>query len=282
MMKFRWLILIGTIACLAAVFLGLRLLERSDKLHMTVLHKLLLGLGLLLVLDTVVVSFLSNFNLGVILPAFFGVPLIVLAFLLPHMQHGFLLFLKWAAIVCYGAAIAIFLVCGTLMTTAAHRGDHRQADAVIVLGAAVHGDRVTWVLSNRLDAAVDYLNAHPDAIAVVSGGQGDGESVTEGSAMKKYMLARGIAEDRVFAEERATSTGENFRYSMEIIERERGADASVAFVTTGFHVFRAGRVAAQQGLDAFGLPADDVWYIALNNFMRESVGICVYALRGDI
>ena len=55
------------------------------------------------------------------------------------------------------------------MTTAAHRGDHRQADAVIVLGAAVHGDKVTWVLSNRLDAAIDYLNAHPEAIAVVSG-----------------------------------------------------------------------------------------------------------------
>ena len=37
--------------------------------------KVLLGVGLVLVLDTVVVSFLSNFNLGVILPAFFGVPL---------------------------------------------------------------------------------------------------------------------------------------------------------------------------------------------------------------
>ena len=56
-----------------------------------------------------------------------------------------------------------------------------EADAVIVLGAAVHGDRVTWVLSNRLDAAIAYLDAHPDAIAVVSGGQGAGETVTEGS-----------------------------------------------------------------------------------------------------
>lgn len=282
MTKFRLLMLCFAVVCLAAVFLGVYLLEKHGKLHMTLLHKVLLGVGVVLVLDTVVVSFLSNFNLGVILPAFFGLPLIVLAFLLPHMQHGFLLFLKWFALACYGVAACIFLVCGILMTTAAHRGDHRQADAVIVLGAAVHGDRVTWVLSNRLDAAIDYLNAHPEAIAVVSGGQGAGESVTEGSAMKKYMLAHGIDESRIYAEERATNTAENFRYSMGIIHEVRGADAEVGFVTTGFHVYRAGAVAAAQGIDTFGIPADDVWYIAVNNFMRECVGICVYALRGAI
>ena len=193
MTKFRLFMLLFAAACLAAVLVGVHLLERRGRLHMTLLQKALLVLGLLLTLDTVIVSFLSNFNLGVILPAFFGLPLVALAFLLPHMQHGFLLFLKWFTAACYGVAIVIFLVCGTLMTVAAHEGDRQEADAVIVLGAAVHGDRVTWVLSNRLDAAIAYLDAHPDAIAVVSGGQGAGETVTEGSAMKKYMLEHGVA-----------------------------------------------------------------------------------------
>lgn len=282
MTKFRILMLCLAVCCLAAVFLGIHLLERHGKFRMAPLCKVLLGVGLVLVLDTVVVSFLSNFNLGVILPAFFGVPLIALAFLLPHMHHGFLLFLKWFTAGCYAVALCIFLVCGILMTNAAHRGDHREADAVIVLGAAVHGDRVTWVLSNRLDAAIDYLEAHPDAIAVVSGGQGPGETVTEGSAMRKYMIGHGIDESRVYAEERATNTGENFRYSMEIVRDVLGPDADIAFVTTGFHVYRAGGVAAAQGIDAFGIPADDVWYLAVNNFMRECVGICVYALTGAI
>ena len=44
----------------------------------------------------------------------------------------------------------------------------------------------------------------------------------------------------------------------------------------------AGAVAAAQGIDTFGIPADDVWYIAFNNFLRECVGICVYALKGTI
>lgn len=282
MTKFRLAMLCLAVCSLAAIFFGVYLLEKHGKLHMTLFHKLLLGLGIVLVLDTVVVSFLSNFNLGVILPAFFGVPLIALAFLLPYMDHGFLRFLKWFTAGCYAVAACIFLVCGILMTTAAHRGDHRQADAVIVLGAAVHGDRVTWVLSNRLDAAIEYLNAHPEAIAVVSGGQGAGESVTEGSAMRKYMLEHGIAENRVYAEERAANTRENFRFSMEIIDEVLGPDADIAFVTTGFHVYRAGAVAAAQGIDTFGIPADDVWYIAFNNFLRECVGICVYALKGTI
>lgn len=100
--------------------------------------------------------------------------------------------------------------------------------------------------------------------------------------MKKYMLEHGVAEERVIAEERATNTSENFAYSMALIDEALGADARIAFVTTGFHVYRAGAVAAAQGIEAFGIPAEDVWYIALNNFLRECVGICVYALRGTI
>jgi uncharacterized SAM-binding protein YcdF (DUF218 family) len=96
------------------------------------------------------------------------------------------------------------------------------------------------------------------------------------------MVEHGVDEGRVYAEEQATNTNENFIYSKQIIDEAIGDDAKIAFVTTNFHVYRAGRVAAAQGVDAVGIPADDVWYLRLNNFLRECVGICVYALRGDI
>ena len=117
---------------------------------------------------------------------------------------------------------------------------------------------------------------------MVSGGQGAGESVTEASAMKKYMVERGMDESRIYAEEQAKNTMENFEFSKAIIDEVAGANAKIAFVTTNFHVYRAGQVAREQGVSAVGIPADDVWYLRLNNFMRECVGICVYALRGDI
>ena len=250
---------------------------------MKMLRIVLLVLGLLLIADSAVVATLSNFNLGVILPAFFGVPLVLLAWLLPKMDHGFLAVLKWAAILGYAIAGGILLVCGILMGTAAKRSEDVDADALIVLGAAVHGDRVTWVLSNRLDTAAAYLETHPDCVAVVSGGQGSGESVSEAAAMQKYLIEqKGIAPERILVEDQSTNTRENFAFSKALLERERPSSSRVAFVTTGFHVFRAGRVARAAGLDAVGVAAPDVWYIALNNFLRESVGICVYALRGQL
>ena len=249
---------------------------------MRTIRIILAVIGAFLILDSLIVSTLSNFNLGVILPLFFGVPLVLLAILLPRMDHGVLMVLKWAAIVGFSIACLIFLVCGILMSTAAKKADEVDADALIVLGAALHGDKVTWVLSNRLDTAADYLESHPGCVAVLSGGQGSGEDMPEAAGMKRYLAeVRKIDPDRLYTEDQSTSTLENFRFSKELIERELG-ERKIAFVTTDFHVFRAGRVAKAAGLLAPGIAAPDVWYIRINNFMRECVGICVYALRGQL
>lgn len=250
---------------------------------MRMLRIVLFGIGALLIADSLIVATLSNFNLGVILPAFFGVPLVLLGILLPHMDKGILCFLKWAAVAGYCMAGAIFVVCGILMGTAAKPAKEVKADAVIVLGAALHGDRVTWVLSNRLDTAADYLDAHPDAIAVVSGGQGPGEDLPEAVGMQRYLIERrGIAPERILVEDQSENTRENFAFSKALLEQTFDRPMRVAFVTTDFHVYRAGRVARAAGLDAVGIAAPDVWYIKINNFFRECVGICVYALRGQL
>ena len=250
---------------------------------MKVVRVLCIIVGAFLVLDTIIVSMLSNYNLGVILPAILGVPLLVLGAFMHHMNGGFLGFVKWFLLGCYALGALFLLGMGILMGTAGRRADKVDADALIVLGAAVHGDRVTWVLSNRLDTAADYLAAHPNAVCVVSGGKGSGETVTEASAMQKYLVERkGVDPARILVEDRAESTKENFLFSKALIEERLGSDASIAFVTTDFHVFRARRVAQKTGIDAVGIAAPDVWYIRINNFLRECVGITVYALRGDI
>ena len=249
---------------------------------MKVLRIICIVVGAFLVLDTIVVSMLSNYNLGVILPAIIGLPLLLLGVFMHHMNGGFLGFLKWFLLICYALGAIVLIGLGILMGTSAKRADKVDANVLIVLGAAVHGDRVTWVLSNRLDTAASYLETHPDTICIVSGGQGDGESVTEASAMQKYLVERrGVDPSRILVEDRATSTLENFQYSKALIEEHLG-NASIAFVTTDFHVFRAGRVAKKAGIEAVGIAAPDVWYIRINNFLRECVGITVYALRGDI
>lgn len=280
--RWRLYILALFLILIVALLLGVRLLRRRG-VRITCWQATLFIVGAVLTAETCVMLTLSNFNAGVIMPAFFGVPMMLSAVLLPKMKKGtFLGVLKWIVVGCYTVAALIFIVCGSLMLSAQKDADKVECDALIVLGAAVHGDRVTWVLENRLNTAKAYLDKHPNAICIVSGGQGPGETVTEGSAMKKYLLSLGVAEGRVFAEEKATSTVENFRFGKVIADAAVGKDAKIAFVTTDFHVYRASRVAAQQGIDADGIPAPDVWYLKINNFMRECAGICVYALQGKI
>ena len=249
---------------------------------MKLLRILCLAVGGFLVLDPLIVCCLSNYNLGVILPAVLGLPLLLLGLLWGRMDAGFWLFLRRFILVCYGLGCLFLLFLGSLMLRAIDRGEHGDYDALIVLGAAVHGDRVTWVLSNRLDTAYDYAVAHPNTTLVVSGGQGDGESVTEASAMAGYLVRRGIDPSRILLEDRATSTAENFAFSKAIIDEQLGKDASIGFVTTRFHVYRAGRVALKGSIPARGLGAPDVWYLAINNFLRECVGICWYTVKGWI
>ena len=258
---------------------------RKEIVVKKLLRVILTLAGLLLIADTIFVFGLSSYNTGVILPAFFGIPLCVLGIFLPKLTHGFWAFLKWAMIGGLSLAAVILAVCGILMLGAIRNEDDVKADALIVLGAGLrYGDRVSYVLGRRLDTAAEYLKDNPDCIVVVSGGQGPTETITEASAMKNYLINKGIDEGRIIVEDKATSTVENFSFSFAALKERYGAEFEnmrLAYVTTGFHVYRAGRVAGGLGMPMPGLASRDYPYIALNNFLRESVGISVYALRGD-
>ena len=279
--RWRLYILAVFIIEIALCVLIIRYLNKKG-LNLSLFRSIMLVTGIVLVTETIIVSTLSNFNLGVILPAIIGLPLIILAFTLPFMKQGFPLFLKRLALCLYILAGIVFRICGILMIRAQSKPDKMKCDAIIVLGAAVHGDKVTWVLENRLNTAKEYLDLHPECICIVSGGQGNGESVTEASAMKKYLINLGIDQSRICLEEKATNTRENFLYSKKIIDETIGENAVIGFVTTDFHVYRAGKTAKANGIEAIGMAAPDVWYLRLNNFLRESVGIVGYTILGKI
>lgn len=246
------------------------------------MNTILIVIGGFLILDTAVVSMLSNFNLGVILPGIAGLPLFLMGLFWKHFQSGALRTIRIVLTVCYGFALLVFLIGGLLMFSACHEKSEKDADVLIVLGAALHGDKVTWVLSNRLDVAAAYLLSHPNCICITSGGQGSGEDLPEGEGMRAYLIRAGVEPERIIAETESTNTAENFRFSRIIAEELLEGDISYAFVTTDFHVFRAGRTAKQLGMHAVGLPAPDVWYLRINNFMRECIGIGYYAILGRL
>ena len=143
---------------------------------------------------------------------------------------------------------------------------------VVVLGCRAYGSRPSIMLASRLDAAYEYLTEHPDAICIVSGGQGPDESMPEAECMYLYLTDRGIAPERIYQENRSTSTRENLLFSQEIIEAE-GLNPEIAIVTNEYHEYRAGMVADALEMEYSAVPARTPLWLFPTYYIRELYGI---------
>ncbi len=155
-----------------------------------------------------------------------------------------------------------------------------DARTLIVLGAGLHGETPSATLASRLEVTLDYLQSHPQAVAIVTGGQGPRERVTEAYAMAKWLTARGIEPRRLYLEEQATDTVENLAYSKAILERE-DLPGPVALVSNGFHLFRAEKLAANAGLDkvqTLSAPVPQAWLIP-SVYLREYCSVLLMLAR---
>ena len=165
------------------------------------------------------------------------------------------------------ALMAVYLLSAALNLI--HLKKDRDADYIVVLGAGVIGVRVTPLLAARIDRGIELLGYNPDAVLIMSGGQGPGEDIAEGEAMARYAERKGVRMEKILVEEKSASTEENLRFSRELMEKDQ---PGVIVVTTAYHVFRALLLAKQQGLKCVGFGAKTTWYFTLNALIREFAG----------
>lgn len=173
-----------------------------------------------------------------------------------------------AGLFCLG--LLLFCTVEIMILSRFHATAQPGADYCIVLGAQWKANGPSEVLRRRLDKAVDYLNANPNTIAIVSGGQGSNEIISEAAGMRQYLLDAGIEEERILTEDKSTNTRENLAFSAKLLDRE---NSRVVVVTNNFHVFRALRIAEKQGYHAEGLAAGSVAWMVPNNLLREFFGV---------
>ena len=169
------------------------------------------------------------------------------------------------------AVAVIFVAISGFMIYAVSAKPAENATA-IVLGAKLNGDSPSLSLSRRLSAAVEYLNENPEASCVVAGGQGTGETIPEGVAMKKHLVDNGIEESRIFVEQLSVNTSENIRFSKEIIEAN-GLSENVAVITDEFHQYRAQSFAKQEGLKCGAVCSDTYFPLTMGYWVRETTAI---------
>ena len=162
-------------------------------------------------------------------------------------------------------------------------GDPREhCDYMVVLGAKVRNDGPSVSLMDRIYAAKSYMDSHPDAIAVVSGGRGADEPMTEAQCMYEELVALGVDPQRIWIEDQATSTWENLNFSLNLIEEKTGTrPEKIGILSSEYHLFRASLFADACGVESVGIPAATSRLPQkINHFMREVAGVWHYLLLG--
>ena len=108
---------------------------------------------------------------------------------------------------------------------------------------------------------------------IVSGGSyavamGDAPAKqTEAMAMRQFLIALGVPEDRIVNEASSLNTIENMRETRALVGTGR-----VALVTSGYHMPRALRLARTAGLDAEAFPTD--WQIVPTAAPFVGIAVC--------
>ena len=157
-----------------------------------------------------------------------------------------------------------------------------EVEYMVVLGAKVRTTGPSVSLWDRIYAAADYLEAHPDVTAIVSGGQGTDEPMTEAQAMYDELVLLGIDPERIWLEDQATSTWENMHYTLDLIEEKTGQrPTKLGVLSSEYHLFRASLFADACGVDFVGIPAETSRFSQkVNHFMREVAGVWHYIILG--
>jgi len=183
-------------------------------------------------------------------------------------------------ILCVG--LVLFAVTEIFILRAATGEPDTDCDYLLVLGCKVNGTAPSLSLQDRIHVAYNYLSSHPNTIAVLTGGQGEDEEISEAMCIYTELVSQGINSNRLWVEDKATSTWENLVFSLKLIqEKTGGKPKSVGILSSEYHLFRAGLFAKHLGVQPIGIPAATKNpTVKLNYFLREVGGVWHYLVLG--
>ena len=157
-----------------------------------------------------------------------------------------------------------------------------ESEYLIVLGAGVRGTEPSEILSDRIQKAAEYMKEHPEVICIATGGKGSDENISEAQCIYEHLTAMGIDGNRIWLEDQATSTIENFRYSIALITEKTGKTPErVTVMSNEFHLYRASLMATDCGLEAdFAAAPTSKPLIRISYTIREIFALWKYLTIG--
>ena len=130
----------------------------------------------------------------------------------------------------------------------------RQADAIVVLGAAQYNGRPSAVLAARLDHAIELYKEGDAPWFVVTGGKLPGDRTTEAATGRAYAIASGVPASAILAENTGSNTLESMQ-NVRAVFTAHGLNSAV-FVSDRCHMLRVLRLAQDQDIEAWASPTE--------------------------
>ncbi len=168
-------------------------------------------------------------------------------------------------------ALSFIIVLGSVVISSRTTADNQKT--IIVLGCSVYGENPSAMLYARIKAAGNYLNENPDSVAVLSGGQGSGERISEAQCMFNVLTEKfKVAPERLYLEDKSTNTASNIANSKKIIE-ENNLSTDIAVASSDFHLKRAKMICKKNGLNVRTITSHYTFYSTPAYYLREVLGV---------
>jgi uncharacterized SAM-binding protein YcdF (DUF218 family) len=155
-------------------------------------------------------------------------------------------------------AAALLILAGVVVRTAIRierqstRDEAREADVILILGAAEYRGKPSPVLRGRLDHGLELFLAKIAPLILTTGGAGGDPVFTEGEVGRDYLIRQGIPSESILVEAEGESTMHSLAASAEIMRRMNLHSCVV--VSDGYHIYRAKKMLEAHGFQVFGSP----------------------------
>lgn len=132
------------------------------------------------------------------------------------------------------------------------RDEAREADAIVVMGAAQYQGRPSPVLRARLDHAIDLYHDSLADVLIMTGGVGVGDTTSEAEVGRRYAIREGVPHDRIIVERAGLSSEQSLRTVARLMKL-RGMTSAV-MVSDPFHMLRLRIIARRHGIRSYSSP----------------------------
>ncbi len=145
-----------------------------------------------------------------------------------------------------GALLIFFGITGTRIVHAAAETPPKQADVIVIFGAAEYAGHPSPVYRARLDHGYELFQRGMAQVVITTGGSAQDPEFSEGGVGRDYLLRRGVPEQALIAETQGSDTAQSAARVANIM-RANGMHSCIA-VSDAYHVFRIRALLEHEGM----------------------------------